>query len=110
MGAAAALAIDEQADELAIVLERLDERQRRWVTGLLASMLSRGSISRVARAAGLDEKTVTRGKAEVEAGLEDFPDDGRVRRPGDGRPMAPELRWWTTDSRLSLREVPRSGI
>ena len=92
MGTAVALALDEQADELALVLGRLDERQRRWVTGLLASMLPRGGIAQVARAAGLDEKTVARGKAEVEAGLEGFPDDGRVRRPGGGRPPLEKSR------------------
>lgn len=92
MGTAVVLAIDELADELALVLERLDERQRRWVTGVIAAMLPRGGISHVARATGLDEKTVARGKAEVEAGLDGFPDDGRVRRPGGGRPPLEKSR------------------
>ena len=54
--------------------------------GLLASMLPHGGIGKVAGLAGLDEKTVARGKAELELGLKDYPDDGRVRRPGGGRP------------------------
>ena len=36
--------------------------------------------------AGLDEKTVARGRSELEAGLAGIPDDGRVRKPGGGRP------------------------
>jgi hypothetical protein len=80
------LAIEECADQLTLLFQRLDERQKRWVGGLFASMLPHGGIGKVARLTGLDEKTVARGKAELELGLKDYPDDGRVRRPGGGRP------------------------
>ena len=82
----AGLAIEDRSEQLLLVLGRLDERQRRWVSGVLALMLNRGGISRVSRVSGLDKKTVARGRAEVLAGLENDPDDGRVRRSGGGRP------------------------
>jgi hypothetical protein len=62
------------------------------VDGLLAMMLPLGGIGKVARVAGLDEKTVARGKAELQAGLKDLPDDGRVRRLGGGRPRLENKR------------------
>ena len=86
MSSAGMLVIDECGDQVALLFQRLDERQKRWVGGLLALMLPHGGIGKVASVAGLDEKTVARGKAELELGLKDYPDDGRVRRPGGGRP------------------------
>lgn len=86
MTSAGMLAIDECAGQVALLFQRLDERQKRWVGGLLASMLPHGGIGKVARVAGLDEKTVARGMGELEDRLKDYPDDGRVRRPGGGRP------------------------
>ena len=86
MTTAGMLAIGECADQLTLLFQRLDERQKRWVGGFLASLLPHGGIGKVASASGLDEKTVARGKAELELGLKDYPDDGRVRRPGGGRP------------------------
>ena len=80
------LAMDDCADQVALLFQRLDERQKRWVGGLLALMLPHGGMGKVASVAGLDEKTVARGMAELELGLKDYPDDGRVRRPGGGRP------------------------
>ena len=59
------LAMDECADEVALLFQRLDERQKRWVGGLLALMLPHGGIGKVASVAGLDEKTVARGLAEL---------------------------------------------
>ncbi len=92
MGTAGTIRINDHIEQFGLVLERLDERQRRWVSGLIAAMMARGGISAVARAAGLDEKTVARGKAELEAGLQGYPTDGRVRRPGGGRPRIEKKR------------------
>jgi hypothetical protein len=92
MSTAGVLVIDECADEVALLFQRLDERQRRWVGGLLTSILPRGGMGKVARLAGLDEKTVARGKAELDSGLKDYPDDGRIRRPGGGRPRLEKKR------------------
>ena len=55
MSSAGLLAIDECADQVALLFQRLDERQRRWVGGLLASMLPHGGIGKVASVAGLGD-------------------------------------------------------
>lgn len=103
MSAAGMLAIEECGEQVTLVFQRLDERQRRWVGGLLASMLPHGGIRKVARVAGLDEKTVARGKAELALGLKDYPEDGRVRRPGGGRPRLEKKL------PISRRSSPRSS-
>ena len=86
MTADGVLALEGCAAEVALLMSRLDERQRRWVGGLLVLMLPHGGLGKVAAIAGLDEKTVARGRTELEAGLAEIPDDGRVRKPGGGRP------------------------
>lgn len=86
MASEGVLVLEQCTAEVALVMGRLDERQRRWVSGLLVLMLPHGGLGKVAAMAGLDEKTVARGRTELEAGLVDVPDDGRVRKPGGGRP------------------------
>lgn len=77
--------LEERAAEVALVMARLDEQQRRWVSGLLVLILPQDGLRKVAGVAGLDEKTVARGRSELEAGLVGIPNDGRVRKPGGGR-------------------------
>lgn len=62
----------------------LDERGRRLMAGTEALAIGRGGLAAVARATGLALTTVTRGIADVRAG--ERLDQGRVRRPGAGRP------------------------
>ena len=71
---------------LSLVFARLNEQQRRWVAGLLSEVLGRGGTKQVAELAGLDPKTVRQGRIDLEHELREYPDDGRVRRPGGGRP------------------------
>lgn len=68
-----------------LLLSRLDENQRRWYAALEAQRLGHGGDRLVAQITGLDEKTIRRGRAELNAELRDCP-EGRVRRPGAGRP------------------------
>jgi len=63
----------------------LDERQRRCFAGAEAVALGRGGQVAVARATGLSLPTVRAGVREVERGVAAL-EDGRVRRPGAGRP------------------------
>jgi hypothetical protein len=70
------------AAKFAVLLPQLDERQRRLLLGAEAQALGRGGIARVAAAAGMSTPTVTRGLAEVRAGVTG---DGRIRKPGGGR-------------------------
>lgn len=67
------------------VLARLNESQRRWVVGLLSRAIGHGGDALMSRMTGLDPQTVQAGRREVAARLEGCP-EGRVRRPGAGRP------------------------
>ena len=49
-----------------LLLPHLDERQQRLTLGAAARVLGHGGIRRVARAAGVAESTVSRGKRELE--------------------------------------------
>ncbi len=69
-----------------LVFARLDEQQRRWVAGLLSEVLGRGGTKQVAELAGIDPKTVRQGRIDLDRELSEYPHDGRVRRPGGGRP------------------------
>lgn len=71
---------------LTLVFSRLDEQQRRWVAGLLSEVLGRGGTKQVAELAGIDPKTVRQGRIDLDRELSEYPDVGRVRRPGGGRP------------------------
>ena len=78
-----AAALDEVlAGKFAVVLPVLDERQRRLLLGAEARALGRGGVAVVAAAAGVSRPTVTRGLAEVRAGVGT---GGRVRAAGGGR-------------------------
>jgi hypothetical protein len=70
-------------EKLEAVTPHLNERQRRILYAAEARQLGRGGIAAVARAAGVSKGCVRRGLAELDAGEEP---DGRVRRPGAGRP------------------------
>lgn len=73
--------------QLPLVFARLNEQQRRWVAGLLSEVLGRGGTKQVAEATGIDPQTVRQGRIDLERELREYPDDGRVRRPGGGRPF-----------------------
>lgn len=71
--------------QINLILSRTDEQQRRWYAALEAQRHGHGGIKLVAQITGLSERTIRRGKAELEAQLKDRPTD-RVRLPGAGRP------------------------
>ena len=79
---------DEIASRYARIRPHLDERQRRLWLGAEAIELGGSGVAIVARAAGVDPKTVRRGRDELAAGIEA---DGRVRGPGGGRRSAVDL-------------------
>lgn len=66
------------------VLDRLDERQRRWVLGLLSLQTGRGGISRLAELTGVDNDTFTKARRELANDLEGCPQE-TIRRSGGGR-------------------------
>jgi hypothetical protein len=71
--------------QMNLLMSRLDEAQRRWYAALEAQRLGHGGDHLVAQITGLDEKTIRRGRVELDASLADWPET-RTRRPGAGRP------------------------
>ncbi len=86
MTAAQAVGSEEWSEDVALVFARLDERQRRGVGALLAHVLGRGGPKQIAAWTDLDPQTLWQGSIDLPRHLEDDPADGRVRRPGGGRP------------------------
>jgi hypothetical protein len=73
--------------QMNLFLSRLNEPHRRWFAGFVSQQPGSPSDRRLAKITGLDEKTIRRGRRELEAGLVDLPYD-RQRREGGGRPPA----------------------
>ena len=70
--------------QMNLFLSRLNEPQRRWCVGLLSQESGSPSDRQLSLITGLDEKTIRRGRNELETGLGDLPID-RQRREGGGR-------------------------
>jgi hypothetical protein len=70
-----------------VLMSRLDEQQRRWYVALESNRIGHGGDVLMSKITGLDEKTIRRGRREMEAGLVDRP-VRRVRLPGGGRPLS----------------------
>jgi len=83
------LATAQHYQQLNLFLSRLNEPQRRWYVGTLSQKLGNPSDRQLSLITGLDEKTVRRGRQELEDGLAGLPYD-RQRRIGGGRPSAEE--------------------
>jgi len=90
------------------VLGLLDERSRRLVLGAEARWIGHGGIALVARAAGVDAKTVAAGVDEIDGGRDPLP-SGRVRRPGAGRRRVEETDPRMVEALLALVEPARRG-
>jgi len=76
---------DEQwVRSLRVVLDRLDEDQRRWVLALLSLQVGRGGISRLSEIAHMDNDTFTKARRELAEDLKSCPRQ-RIRRAGAGR-------------------------
>ncbi|MFK0121138.1 hypothetical protein [Streptomyces sp. NPDC090994] len=84
----------------------LNERQRRILYGAKARQLGHCGIAAVARAAGVSKGCVSRGLAELDADAEP---DGRVRRPGAGRPALADRDPGLVPALLELVEDSRQG-
>lgn len=70
-----------------LFLSRLTEPQRRWYVAMLSDVADSPSDRQLGLLTGLDEKTIRRGRDELEADLSTVPTD-RQRHPGGGRPPA----------------------
>lgn len=94
------------AAKFAEVFPHLDERARRLVMGAEARALGHGGIRLVARAAGVQENTVSAGAAELASGAAPT---GRVRRVGGGRKPLTETDSGLVAALLALVEPDRRG-
>jgi transposase len=77
--------VDEEAigAKFRLLAGQLDERSLRLWVAAEAESQGRGGTAAVARATGIAESTIRRGRAELASGSS--PGPGRVRRPGAGR-------------------------
>jgi hypothetical protein len=71
--------------QINVVMNRLDEQQRRWYAAIEANRRGPGGIKLVSQITGLDEKTIRRGQKELAHDLADRPRD-HIRLSGAGRP------------------------
>lgn len=67
-----------------LLLSRLNEPQKRWYAATIAEEEKAPSDRELSLITGLDEKTIRRGRAELQEELSSVP-VGRQRRAGGGR-------------------------
>lgn len=72
---------------LNLLISRLDEQQRRWLAAHESQRIGHGGDTLLSQITGLDEKTIARGRQELQGGLTACPTE-RVRHVGGGRPAA----------------------
>ncbi len=70
-----------------LVLSRLEEAERRWYVASLSSGPDAPSVAMLAQISGLSQKTIARGRDELNANLLEL-ESGRQRRRGGGRSRA----------------------
>ena len=80
-------AISAHHHRINLLLSRLDEQQRRWYVATLSLQPDSPSDTRLSEITGLDEKTIRRGREEMEGDLTTVPQD-RLRQEGGGRPAS----------------------
>ena len=79
--------IVEHHRQMNLFLSRLNEPQRRWYAGLLSQQPGNPSDCQLAKITGLDEKTIRRGRQELENEQIGLPHE-RQRQKGGGRHRA----------------------
>src|SRR5438874_5617470 len=93
--------------ELELLLPELDEKARRLTLGAVARAAGDGGIGAVAKLTGASWQTVANGAAELGSGQ--VAPEGRVRRPGAGRPRLAEADPGLVPALLALVEDSARG-
>ena len=93
--------------ELGLLLPVLDEKSRRLVLGAVARAAGDGGIGAVAKVSGASWQTVADGAAELDSGR--VAPEGRVRRPGAGRPKLADRDPGLVPALLALVEDSSRG-
>ncbi len=63
----------------------MDEQQRRWFVAMESNRVGQSGVRLLSQITGMDEKTIERGREELEQKLVDRPTE-QVRYAGGGRP------------------------
>ena len=71
--------------QINLLMSSLNEQQRRWYAALESLKIGHGGIELMTLITGVGQKTIWRGRKELEAELEGRPMD-RIRVEGGGRP------------------------
>ena len=90
---------------LRLILDRLDENQRRWVLALLSLQVGRGGISRLSEISHVDNDTFTKARKELAEELKSCPRQ-RIRRAG-GLPYPRALPRTRSRHRVALSRIKR---
>jgi Rhodopirellula transposase DDE domain len=93
--------------QLEVLLPVLDEKSRRLALGAVALAAGDGGIGAVAKVTGVSWQTVADGAAELESGQ--VAPQGRVRRPGAGRPRLAQRDPGLVPALLALVEDSSRG-
>jgi hypothetical protein len=98
-------AIAKQHRDLHRLVASLDEKARRLFVGFLARQHGHGGVAHYSRVTGLSRTTIRLGVVQLHQPPEH---DGRIRRPGGGRPKVekkvraswrPGFAWWSRTRR-----------
>jgi len=68
-----------------LLISRMDEQQRRWFVAHESECIGYGGDRLLCQITGMDEKTIAKGRQELQDDLTQRPAD-RTRQPGGGRP------------------------
>ena len=71
--------------QINLLASPLDEQQRRWFVAVEANRVGQDGVRLLSQITGMDEKTIERGRQELEQKLVDRPTE-QVRSGGAGRP------------------------
>jgi hypothetical protein len=93
--------------QMNLFLSRLNEQQRRWYAALESKRFGHGGDRQLSRLTSLSEKTIRKGRRELDGELATCPVD-RIRTPGGGRP-AVEVRDPAVESTLEEIVVPETA-
>jgi hypothetical protein len=80
-------AVTRQHQQMNLFLSRLNEPQRRWYLGMYSQQPDSPSDRQLAKITGMDEKTIRRGRRELDNELEGLPPE-RQRKKGGGRSLS----------------------
>ena len=89
--------------QINLLMSSLNEQQRRWYAALESLKIGHGGIELMTLITGVGQKTIWRGRKELEAELEGRPMD-RIRVEGGGRPTVKKSPEIVDDLKAAIEE------